>query len=97
MTKERAPGAGVVVGGGIAIGAALGMLIGLLLSAELWLMVGIGVVAGLLRVVVADREISEIEWKPAARPFLGRQRECPQGGSSTRPLSDEDPLQWYVA
>ncbi|HEY5435977.1 MAG TPA: hypothetical protein VIK13_12150, partial [Candidatus Limnocylindrales bacterium] len=53
-SKERAPGAGVAVGGGIAIGAALGMLIGLLLSAELWLMVGVGVVAGLLIGAIVD-------------------------------------------
>jgi hypothetical protein len=50
------------------------------------------------RVVVAYREVIEIEWKPAAKPFLERQRACPQGGSSTRPLSDDDDvLAWYVA
>lgn len=49
------------------------------------------------RVVVRDRRLEAIEWTPAARPFFERQRECPQGGSSTRPLSDDDPLAWYVA
>jgi hypothetical protein len=54
------------------------------------------------RVVVADRQVIEIEWTAPAQPFLKRQRACPQGGSSTRPLSsvtddDYDPLAWYVA
>jgi len=50
------------------------------------------------RVVVADRQVIEIEWTPPAQPFLKRQRACPQGGSSTRPLSDDDDvLAWYVA
>lgn len=49
------------------------------------------------RVVVSDRRIQGIEWTPPARPFFERQRECPQGGSSTRPLFDDDPLAWYVA
>ena len=50
------------------------------------------------RVVVRDREVEAIEWAPPARPFFEkRQRECPQGGSSTRPLSDDDVLAWYVA
>ena len=51
------------------------------------------------RVVVRDRQLQEIRWTPAARPFFEkRQRECPQGGSGTRPLSDdEDVLAWYVA
>jgi hypothetical protein len=31
------------------------------------------------RVVIADREISEIEWKPAAKPFLERQLGAPKG------------------
>ena len=45
-----------------------------------------------------DREVEAIEWTPPARPFFEkRQRECPQGASGTRPLSDEDPLAWYVA
>jgi hypothetical protein len=50
------------------------------------------------KVVVRDREVQSIEWTPAARPFFGkRQRECPQGDSGTRPLSDDDSLAWYVA
>jgi hypothetical protein len=49
------------------------------------------------RVVVSDCQVAQIVWKPAAQPFLKRQRACPQGGSSTRPLSDDDPLAWYVA
>ena len=52
----------------------------------------------LQRVVVRDRRLEAIEWTPAARPFFEkRQRECPQGGSGTRPLSDDDVLAWYVA
>ena len=51
------------------------------------------------RVVVRDRRAQSIEWTPAARAFFEKwQRECPQGGSGTRPLSDEeDVLAWYVA
>lgn len=49
------------------------------------------------RVVVRDREIAAIDWTPPARPFFERQRECPQGGSSTHPLSIDDPLAWYAA
>ena len=50
------------------------------------------------RVVVRDGEVEAIEWVPAVRPFFKRQRVCPQGGSGTRPLSDDDdPLAWYVA
>jgi len=50
------------------------------------------------RVVVRDRRIEAIEWSGPARPFFERrQRECPQGASGTCPLSDEDPLAWYVA
>jgi hypothetical protein len=49
------------------------------------------------RVVVADRQLRTIEWVPAARPFFEKQRECPQGALGTRPLSDDDPLAWYVA
>jgi hypothetical protein len=48
------------------------------------------------RVVVRDGRLEAIEWTPAVRPFFERQRECPQGGSGTRPLSD-DTLAWYVA
>jgi len=49
------------------------------------------------RVVVRDRRLETIEWTPATRPFFEeRQRECPQGDSGTRPLSD-DTLAWYVA
>jgi hypothetical protein len=49
------------------------------------------------QVVVSDRGIALIEWTAPMRPFLEKWRECPQGGSSTRPLSDDDPLAWYVA
>jgi predicted nucleic acid-binding protein len=52
------------------------------------------------RVVVADRRVVEIEWTAPTQSFLERQREYPQGGSSTRPLSDDetdDVLAWYVA
>jgi hypothetical protein len=50
------------------------------------------------QVVVRNRQLASIDWTPAARPFFEkRQRECPQGASGTRPLSDEDPLAWYVA
>ena len=50
------------------------------------------------RVRVRDRAVEAIDWTAPARPFFARQRECPQGVSSTRPLSDEDdPLAWYVA
>jgi hypothetical protein len=50
------------------------------------------------RIVVRDRVIEQIDWTPAARPFFAkRERVCPQGGSGTRPLSDDDPLAWYVA
>ena len=35
------------------------------------------------RVVVRNRQLEEIVWKPAARPFLEKsQRECPQGDSN---------------
>jgi hypothetical protein len=34
------------------------------------------------RVVVAYRRVVEIEWTPAAQPFLKRQREYPQGDSN---------------
>ena len=34
------------------------------------------------RVVVSDRQVAEIEWKPTAKPFLKRQRACPQGDSN---------------
>jgi hypothetical protein len=49
------------------------------------------------RVTVTDRRVSEIEWVPQARPFMKRQRVCPQGALRARPLSDDDPLAWYVA
>jgi hypothetical protein len=49
------------------------------------------------KVVVRDGAVESIEWTPPARPFFDRQRECPQGGSGTRPLSGDDPLAWYVA
>jgi DNA invertase Pin-like site-specific DNA recombinase len=49
-------------------------------------------------VVVWDRQVEGIEWTPPARPFFEkRQQECPQGVSSTRPLSSDDALEWYVA
>jgi hypothetical protein len=49
------------------------------------------------RVVVRARRLEPIEWVPAARPFFERQREYPQGGLGTRPLSVDDSLAWYVA
>jgi len=49
------------------------------------------------RIVVNDWSVETIAWTPRARPFIERQRECPEGVSSTHPLSDEDPLAWYVA
>ena len=50
------------------------------------------------QVVVRDRQVQSITWTPAARPFFEkRQRACPQGVSSTLPLSDDDSLAWYVA
>ena len=48
-------------------------------------------------VVVRDREIEWVGWTQPVRAFFERQRECPQGGSGTRPLSDDDCLAWYVA
>jgi len=48
--------------------------------------------------LTGDRRLEAIEWTPAARPFFEkRQRECPQGALETRPLSNDDPLAWYVA
>lgn len=49
------------------------------------------------RVVIRDRQLDSIAWTPPVRPFFEKQRVCPQGGSSTHPLSDDDPLAWYVA
>ena len=49
------------------------------------------------RVVVRDRQPEAIEWTPPVRPFLERQRECPQGALGTLPLSEDDGLAWYVA
>jgi hypothetical protein len=34
------------------------------------------------RVVVRDRRLEAIEWVPAARPFVERRREYPQGDSN---------------
>ena len=34
------------------------------------------------QVVAADRQPETIEWVPAAGPFFGWQRECPQGDSN---------------
>jgi DNA invertase Pin-like site-specific DNA recombinase len=34
------------------------------------------------QVVVNDRNVEEIVWTPPARPFLEKQRECPQGDSN---------------
>jgi hypothetical protein len=49
------------------------------------------------RVVVRDRVIERIEWTPAARPFFEKREPwCPQGALGTHPLSDDDPLAWYV-
>jgi hypothetical protein len=46
---------------------------------------------------VRDRQLETIDWTPPARPFFEKQRECPQGGLRTRPLSDDALLAWYVA
>ena len=49
------------------------------------------------QVVVSDRGIALIERTAPMRPFLEKRRECPQGVSSTLPLSEDDSLAWYVA
>jgi hypothetical protein len=49
------------------------------------------------RIVVNDRQVEAIDWTAPVRPFFEKQRVCPQGVSSTHPLSDDDPLAWYVA
>ncbi|CAN5263108.1 hypothetical protein BH23CHL9_BH23CHL9_16920 [soil metagenome] len=59
------------------------------------------------RVESSDREVGRIVWTPSARPFFaaaeavtGATRAllwCPQGVSSTLPLSEDDSLAWYVA
>ena len=54
VTVSRGPQRAMVAGSGMAIGAALGMIFGLMLSADLALMVGVGVVAGLLIGAVVD-------------------------------------------
>jgi len=49
------------------------------------------------QVVVNDRVVEDIVWTPPARPFFEDQREYPQAGLRTRPLSDDGDLAWYVA
>jgi len=49
------------------------------------------------QVGMVGRQADEIVWTPPARPFFEKQRECPQGGLRTRPLSDDTDLAWYVA
>jgi hypothetical protein len=50
------------------------------------------------QVVVNDRVVEDIVWTPPARPFFEKQREYPQAGLRTRPLSDDDEdLAWWVA
>ena len=49
------------------------------------------------QVVVNDRGVEDIVWTPPARPFFEKQREYPQAGLRTRPLSDDADLAWYVA
>jgi inorganic triphosphatase YgiF len=58
--------------------------------------------AGLARLLIERAVAKEgavaITWAGPARPFFeARWWECPQGVSSTRPLSDDDPLVWYAA
>ena len=54
MTAPSRPQRGMFAGSGIAIGAAIGMLFGLLLSADLVLMVGLGVAVGLVVGAIID-------------------------------------------
>ncbi len=54
MTAPRHPQRGMLVGSGMAIGAAIGMLFGLLLSVDFLPMVGLGVVAGLVVGAIVD-------------------------------------------
>lgn len=58
------------------------------------------------RVETADREVVRVVWTSPARPFFGSAEAtdgtaallwCPQGVSSTLPLSEDDDLAWYVA
>ena len=52
----------------------------------------------LIENAVATDGAVAIEWSGPARPFFETGWwVCPQGASGTRPLSDEDPLAWYVA
>jgi hypothetical protein len=54
MADNKRTQRGVVAGSGMALGAGLGLLLGLLLSGEIWTMVAIGVVAGLLVGAIID-------------------------------------------
>jgi hypothetical protein len=54
MADNKRTPRGVVAGSGMALGAGLGLLLGLLLSGEIWTMVAIGVVAGLLVGAIID-------------------------------------------
>ncbi len=54
MTLPSRPHRGMLAGSGMAIGAAMGLLFGLLLSADFVPMVGLGVVAGLIVGAIVD-------------------------------------------
>ena len=54
MTLPGRPQRGMLAGSGMAIGAAIGLLFGLLLSVDFVPMVGLGVVAGLIVGAIVD-------------------------------------------
>lgn len=54
MTLPSRPQRGMLAGSGMAIGAAIGLLFGLLLSVDFVPMVGLGVVAGLIVGAIVD-------------------------------------------
>lgn len=58
---------------------------------------GAGWAGGLVGMLEVLRDPADIRTESSGHGFLERQRECPKGGSGTGPLSDDDPLAWYVA
>lgn len=58
MTTQPSPSRGLTVGAGIAVGAPLGLLFGLLLSADPIWSLSLGVVAGLLIGAIIDAQRS---------------------------------------